>query len=276
MMREWVIERIKHLLPASMNPARGVRWTLLAAITTAVTGLIVFAVAVSQTSLPGKDTAIKDVDTASLSPEVHSELQVPVLASVSLMQEAASQREAEMLAVAVRGAVRLPGLYRLPTESRVHDLIRRAGGALEEADLDDINIAAYLLDGTTLSIPSRPIRAYSGETMILRGANRATGENPPGYTRSGWRPVDTAHKVFESKLDPDIVPTASPVDGRIDINHATQKELETLPGIGPKTAEKIIAYRSQTPFVRIEDIQNVSGIAAGKFDAIRDLIAVRQ
>lgn len=64
-------------------------------------------------------------------------------------------------------------------------------------------------------------------------------------------------------------------DGRIDINHATKEELETLPGIGPALAERIIAHREQQLFVTIEDITNVSGIGEKLFEGMKELIVVR-
>ena len=64
-------------------------------------------------------------------------------------------------------------------------------------------------------------------------------------------------------------------DGLIDINHATQSELEELPGIGPALAGRIIEYRESTPFAKIEDIQNVRGIGDKLFEGMKEQITVR-
>ena len=87
--------------------------------------------------------------------------------------------EDEAIAVKVAGAVRRPGAYRFGPASRVCDLLEAAGGATEQADLSNINLAARLIDETTLTVPSK-----------LRRNDRQVGteRNPPRYTISGWRP----------------------------------------------------------------------------------------
>jgi len=139
--------------------------------------------------------------------------------------------------VYITGAVPRAGVYALPQGARVQDAISAAGGFLAEAEKSQINLAALLEDGEKLDIPY-----VEGASPVL-----AT----PG---------------------PTIVAVTTEL---ININTASSTELEALPGIGPTTAQKIIAYREQNgPFINTEDIINVSGIGPGTYERIKDLITV--
>ena len=144
------------------------------------------------------------------------------------------------LVVHVIGAVPRPGVYELPEGSRVRDAIQAAGGTLAQADLSFLNLAAPVEDGQQLDVP------------FLEGA----APSSPFVER----PLAT-ETIGGEEL--------------IDINSATAEELDTLPGIGPTTAQKIIDYRDENgPFQAIEDIMNVSGIGPATFEEIQDLITV--
>lgn len=143
------------------------------------------------------------------------------------------------IVVHITGAVPRPGVYALPKGARVQDGISAAGGFLAEADKEGINLARPLDDGEKLEIP------YA----------------------AGFSPVIPT---------PELTPFASTSD-LIDINTASNFELESLPGIGPTTAQKIIDYRDANgPFLSIEDIINVPGIGPTTFDRIKNLITVGQ
>ena len=143
------------------------------------------------------------------------------------------------IVVHITGAVPRPGVYALPEGARVQDVISAAGGFLAEADKEFINLARVLEDGEMLEIP------YAA-----------------GYSPVIPTPVQN---VITSGPDTDL----------ININTASSLELESLPGIGPTTAGKIIAYREENgPFFSIEDIINVSGIGPGTYERIKDLITV--
>jgi len=143
------------------------------------------------------------------------------------------------IVVHITGAVPRPGVYALPDGARVQDVISAAGGFLAEADKEYINLARTLEDGELLEIPYM----------------------------EGFSPViPTAVQVI-------ITPGAD--TDLININTASSFELESLPGIGPTTAQKIIDYRETNgPFISIEDIINVSGIGPGTYTRIKDLITV--
>jgi competence protein ComEA len=150
--------------------------------------------------------------------------------------------EAPPLAVYVSGAVAHPGMYELPQGSRVQDAIQAAGGALPQAMLESLNLAAPLEDGAQVYVLSE----------------NETG--PPGATTGGF--PSRSGEVAAGSL--------------VNINTATQEELEGLPGIGPTRARAIIAYREEHgPFPDIEAIQEVEGIGEGIFEEIKGLITVR-
>lgn len=147
------------------------------------------------------------------------------------------------LVVHVSGGVEQPGVYTLPAGSRLQQAVEAAGGLLPQADTQNINLAAPLQDGEKVTIPTLaptapPVSRGPGETGIP-------------------------------------LPLPAPTSSLININTATQAELESLPGIGPVTAQKIIQYRQEHgPFQSIEEIMNVPGIGEKTFDAIKDLITV--
>lgn len=140
------------------------------------------------------------------------------------------------LRVYVSGAVQRPDVYTLAPDSIVKDAIVAAGGATDEADLDHINLAMPVSDGQHVYI------ARYGE------------ESPPVQIPSGQRVTG----------------------GRINVNTADLAALESLPGIGPVMAQRILDYRQDHgPFSRSEDIMNVSGVGPATFEGIRDLITTK-
>lgn len=175
---------------------------------------------------------------------------------------------AKRLRVGVAGLVALPGVYDMREDDRIQDLLERAGGALDGADMRDINLAARLIDGTTLTIAEDPRKA--AVAGVIRREEPVWAPNPPQYTLSGWRPESAPVAAVTAGA----IPSSAGAEGRINLNTATQQELETLPGIGPAFAERIIAYRTQTPFRSVEELTNISGIGPKRYEAIRDLVSV--
>lgn len=137
-----------------------------------------------------------------------------------------------LIAVYVSGEVSAPGVYNLPENSRIQDALAAAGGPLETADLEEVNLAQFVSDGEKLTIPKR-------RPELVIGGN--AGEQA----------------------------------SIVNINTATQAQLETLPGIGPTLAQRIIAYRSENGrFTRIEDLLKVPHFRADTLDLIRSQITV--
>jgi competence protein ComEA len=159
----------------------------------------------------------------------------------------AVQEEPKKIMVYVTGAVKNPGVYTLEEGKRVKDAIEAAGGNLPEADLLRLNLAQKLRDEDKLYVP--------------RVGEFPEGQEEPGRGNTGMAGA--------------TVGISSSSDNKININTADLVELDTLPGIGPTTAQKIIDYRNQNgPFKSIEEIKNVSGIGDKKFEEIKDKIKV--
>ena len=142
------------------------------------------------------------------------------------------------IVVDVSGAVAQPGVYRLNGGALVSDAVERAGGPAPEADLTALNLAARLDDGDKLVVPTRSDSPQSAEK----------GPSPSAFAR------------------------------RISLNQATAEELESLPGIGPVYAQRIVAYREKKlreggrGFQSADELLNVPGIGPKRFAAVRDLV----
>lgn len=171
--------------------------------------------------------------------------------------------------VHVAGAVRKPGVYTLPSWARVNDAVKKAGGASPRADLDAINLADHLKDAEQVRIPVRG----RVETPV---AHLPTPEPPPVTVASGGHQIGRYPFTPANVAAPDTAGSGknrrSPA-GPVNLNTATQEQLESLPGIGPSTAAKIMAYRQQNgPFQQADDLMNVSGIGPGRFAKLRSLV----
>jgi competence protein ComEA len=136
--------------------------------------------------------------------------------------------------VYVSGAVVVPDVYQLPAAARVKDLVLAAGGLSADADADRINLAARIADGEHVYVPR-------------------LGE--------------------ESSAAPQSAASAGGAGGLVDINAAGAAELDSLPGIGPALAERIITHREENgPFESVEDLRQVKGIGAALFSQIAPLV----
>ena len=143
-----------------------------------------------------------------------------------------------ILVVHVVGEVQRPGLYRLRDGARIADAVRRAGGARHGADLAALNLAAPLVDGVQVLVPSRA----------------ATEPGTPSSSGGG---------------------AAGGVAGAaaVSLSSATVQELDELPGVGPITAQKIVDYRAEHgPFASVDDLDAVPGIGPTRIEQLRDLV----
>lgn len=160
-----------------------------------------------------------------------------------------STDEKDMIIIHITGAVKTPGIVKLEEGSRIEDAINKAGGLTEDADITKVNLAYILEDGTKIKIPSNSdIGDFQGEN-ILR--------------------TDSGEGIIEDNEN-------SSQSSSLNINKATEQDLQTLPGIGPLLASRIIAYRDENgKFSTIEDIKNVNGIGNSKYENIKDYICVK-
>jgi competence protein ComEA len=146
--------------------------------------------------------------------------------------------------VYVAGAVVRPGVYPVAPGSRVADAVAAAGGSTADADLDPLNLATKLADGDRVFVPRE-------------------GEAPPAVIDSGSGGGSGASGGG-----------AAP-DAPVDLNTATEAELEALPGVGPATAQAIVAWRREHGgFRSVQDLLEVRGIGPAKLAALRDHVRV--
>lgn len=158
--------------------------------------------------------------------------------------------EEETMAVHVTGEVKKPGVVKIGEGSRIQDVIEAAGGLTENADISNVNLAYLVEDGMKIRIPSEKDE-ISDESYISEDSGKG---------------VILSDESEESSSSSSIV----------NINTASQTELEELPGIGPSISNRIVEYRQQNgKFKNIEDIKNVTGIGDSKFEKIKDLIKVK-
>jgi competence protein ComEA len=145
---------------------------------------------------------------------------------------------AEVMIIDVSGRVRKPGVYSLDKGSRAIDALNLAGGALPGVNLSDINLAHILFDGEQIIVGAPRVTYLSGSKSSAK-AKAPTATSP------------------------------------LSLNSATLAQLDTLPGIGPVMANRIIAYRKLNgPFTLIEDLKKVSGIGDNKFAEISKLLRI--
>lgn len=170
--------------------------------------------------------------------------------------EAADESKAKQLLIHVTGAVAKPGVYELPAGSRIIDAVNKAGPT-GEADLDVLKLATQVIDGQTIYVPVK----------IAAGQPSAAGASPPAAAVAAQPVVSYSSGAGSS---------AQQAGGKVNINTADLAQLDTLPGIGPAYAQRIIQYREiNGPFKTIEDIKQVSGIGDKRFEQLKDLITVQ-
>ena len=149
---------------------------------------------------------------------------------------AAAAATARLLVVDVVGAVRRPGLVRLAEGSRVADAIARAGGLRRGAERAGVNFAAPVSDGQQVVVPQRGAAGAAGAAGAGAGAAAAS-------------------------------------TGPVSLSSATAEQLDTLPGVGPATAQKIIAYRQQHgAFRSVDELDAISGIGPSRIANLRGLV----
>jgi len=138
--------------------------------------------------------------------------------------------------------VRSPGVYTLPAGSRVIDALRAAGGAGPGADVRSVNLARPIADGERVYIP----RKGEAPAPDVAGGGGTSGGSSGGAG-----------------------------GGKVNINTASESELESLPGIGQVLAQRIVDYRTQHgPFRDVKDLLKVEGIGQKKFDSLKDHVTV--
>jgi competence protein ComEA len=141
------------------------------------------------------------------------------------------------LVVSVSGKVVRPGLVEVPAGARVADVLEAAGGALPGTDLTGLNLARKITDGEQV-----PVGVAAPEAAVA-GADPAAPGAAPG--------------------------------SKVDLNAATVQQLDTLPGVGPVMAQRILDWRTHNGrFARVEQLRDVEGIGERRFSQLRELVTV--
>lgn len=155
----------------------------------------------------------------------------------------------EYIYIHIIGEVKNQGIVKLKKGQRIVDAIEKSGGITELADLSKVNLAFILSDGQKVNIPNINDDFENFEYVIDNSGKNIIVDNGSNISKGG---------------------------NKVNINTASQTELETLTGIGPSTASKIIEYREKNgKFITIEDLKNVSGIGETRYEAIKENIVVK-
>jgi competence protein ComEA len=151
--------------------------------------------------------------------------------------------------VHVCGAVQKPGIVSIPPATRKFEAVKLAGGTLTDADLSQVNLAEFALDGEQIYIPKK------GEEV---------------------RAAKTRKTANQGKSKPKTAVTKVNIQWPLDLNSTTASELEKVPGIGPGLAAKILHYRTETGrFQNYEELQKIAGIGKAKLEKFRSYLTVR-
>lgn len=155
-----------------------------------------------------------------------------VIADDNKNKDVKTEKLEDNIIIDISGEIKNPGIYKMKGKVRLYEIIDKAGGLKEEANINSINQARYVKDGEKIIIPS---------SRNSQGMDKESISN-------------------ENNL--------------VNINTASKEELLKLPGIGEVTAEKIINYRDNNNFTKIEDLKNVNGIGMATYNKLKDLICV--
>ena len=175
-------------------------------------------------------------------------------------EEKEDENNKNKIIVHISGEVKNQGVVELEENSRVNDAIEKVGGVTENAYMKDINLAYKLEDGMKIYIPSK-------EEVEN---NKNNGNNSSLYNNSGY------YSSYENISGTSNVNSKKDESNKkVNINTANKEELDTLPGIGEATADKIIEYRNKNGrFKTKEEIKEVSGIGDSKYEKIKEIIEI--
>ena len=192
--------------------------------------------------------------------EPKKEKKIEKVAVEKIKKETKKEDTEKLYMVDIKGEVISPGIYELPSTSRVIDVINKAGGLTDIADTSVINLSKKIEDEMVIIIYSE----YEVNNWLKT-------KQEEEYLQ------EKCQNSEESKIENDACISDNAIENNetlININTATKEELMTLSGIGETKALAIISYREKTPFTSIENIKNVSGIGDSTYNEIKDYITV--
>lgn len=178
----------------------------------------------------------------------------PVSANLPPVQPASSSSVTapSSLVISVAGLVRKPGLVTLSSGARVADAVTAAGGTIDGADVVTLNLARPVVDGDQIVVGLAPV---TGQPIGMASSIIAAGQAPSASVGAKGK--------------------ATPPSGRINLNTATESELDALPGVGPVMAASIVRWRSEHgKFISIDQLSEVDGIGPSRLDRLRTLVVL--
>jgi competence protein ComEA len=191
--------------------------------------------------------------------------------SATVPRSAVRERAARIV-VYVAGEVRHRGIYELAPSARAGDALRAAGGATASADLVAVNLAQPLSDGDEVAVPALGEDASPAGTRSRNHARHHGRHKKKRHHRHRVAPVSDMSATTGAESTAEIG-DSEPI-AIVRLNSADESELETLPGIGPALAERIVQFREQAgPYVSTDDLLDVAGVTQSKLDAIAPYVS---
>ncbi len=190
----------------------------------------------------------------------------PSAPPTNIYQPPSPIQQVTYIMVQVGGAVNRPGLYQLWSGARVYQAIQQAGGFTGQADQEAVNLAAVLEDGQKVVVPTIPAEPSAPQPASAPPPSLpVAAAGPPPAPSAATRPTQPA--------DSGSPPSRQVV--LVNLNTATQQDMERLPGIGPVIAQRILRYRAQYGgFRRIEELMLIQGIGRNKMEQIRPYVVL--
>ncbi|MFT8555912.1 helix-hairpin-helix domain-containing protein [Liquorilactobacillus hordei] len=162
-------------------------------------------------------------------------------------------KKSQEISIDIKGAVKYPGVYVLKNGARVNEIVKKAGGMLENADNNQVNLALILQDQNVVYIPFEGEFSNSLTTTVQSSSKNVTDTTATSNGQS----------VSESETH------------KYDINEVTKEELETIPGIGDKKAEQILAYRTEHGRInQLDELKEISGVGDKTFEKFQMYLEV--
>ena len=216
------------------------------------------------------------LDKKDTSSEDYNYLEISEQSVNSNITEGNSVEVQNNIYIHIMGEVNNPGVVIAKEGDRIKDIIEKAGGTTENANLKNVNLAFKVEDGQKINIPNKNDNTQDDIEKEQKEKNNNEKNN---VSKTEKIDEDSNNYITKSNGQNIIVDDGknenANKNSKVNINTATQTELETLNGIGPSTASKIIKYRNEKgKFKKIEDIKNVSGIGEAKFKKIEADIVV--
>ena len=186
------------------------------------------------------------------------------------------QTEDKML-IHVIGSVNKPGVVEIPKESRMADAIDMAGGFAKNADIEAVNLAYKLEDGQQLYIPEKDTGNKTTKKKTVQNKSNKTLPGVQSIAVKGQNGgISNSDKGVKTEA---LVGNGQQINSAgeivVNLNTASQEQLDSLPGVGPATAKKIIEYRNKNGrFKAPEDIKKIGGIGKAKYEKIKERITI--